>query len=126
MSVLVRPDGEYLSAVKKEPTVQELAKLYEPLEFESSFGVILKFRYLRPESCHKGQVPLVIFLHGAGERGNDNLSQLTHGLADFCKPERRQRYPYILIAPQCPNNRRWVDVDWSSTSSSLPGDSFCM
>ena len=43
-------------------------------------GDSLKYRLLRPEAEKAGQkYPLVLFLHGAGERGDDNQKQLVHG-----------------------------------------------
>ncbi len=55
----------------------------------------------------------MIFLHGAGERGSDNAAQLKHGMADFCKKERREKNPCYVIAPQCPNEEKWADIDWA-------------
>ncbi|MCR5660396.1 MAG: prolyl oligopeptidase family serine peptidase [Bacteroidales bacterium] len=68
-------------------------------------------------------LPLVIFLHGAGERGNDNCMQLKHCIKYFLDDTVTSRYPFLLIAPQCPNDRRWVDTDWSlleHTMDSMP------
>ena len=48
--------------------------------FVSSKGDSLPYRMIHPESVKPGEkYPLVLFLHGAGERGNDNEKQLTHG-----------------------------------------------
>jgi len=49
--------------------------------------------------------PLVLFLHGAGERGKDISLVLKHG------PPRQaaegRRFPFFLLAPQCPEHRAW-------------------
>lgn len=58
-------------------------------------------------------LPLVIFLHGAGERGNDNCAQLKHCIRFFLDDTVTGRYPFLLMVPQCPNERRWVNTDWS-------------
>ena len=58
-------------------------------------------------------LPLVIFLHGAGERGNDNYMQLKHCIKYFLDDTVTSRYPFLLMVPQCPNERRWVNTDWS-------------
>ena len=58
-------------------------------------------------------LPLVVFLHGAGERGNDNVAQLTHCVRYFMDDTITSRYPFLLIAPQCPEGQRWVNTDWS-------------
>ena len=68
-------------------------------------------------------LPLVIFLHGAGERGNDNCAQLKHCIKYFLNDTVTSRYPFLLMAPQCPNERRWVNTDWSlpeHTMDSVP------
>lgn len=58
-------------------------------------------------------LPLVVFLHGAGERGNDNVAQLTHCVRFFLDDTITNQYPFLLVAPQCPEGRRWVNTDWS-------------
>ena len=68
-------------------------------------------------------LPLVIFLHGAGERGNDNYMQLKHCIKYFLDDTVTSCYPFLLMAPQCPNERRWVNTDWSlpeHTMDSVP------
>ena len=50
--------------------------------------------------------PLVIFLHGAGERGEDLEKVAVHGYLKHIK-EQDKDYPFILIAPQCPLEKYW-------------------
>jgi predicted peptidase len=66
--------------------------------------------------------PLVIFLHGAGERGDDNQKQLVHGMNDFAADEIMAKYPAFVLAPQCPEGQKWSEVDWSAKSSTLPAE----
>jgi len=54
--------------------------------------------------------PLVVFLHGAGERGNDNEKQLTHGATLFTNSANRAQFPSIVIFPQCPKDEYWAPV----------------
>lgn len=66
----------------------------------------LPCRVLLPEPYepqHK-QYPLVVFLHGSGERGDDNEAQLKNGVRAFETPSLRSRFPCIVVAPQCPTN----------------------
>lgn len=66
-------------------------------------------------------MPLVLFLHGAGERGTDNLAQLRNGAAELLgNPESRRRFPCFYVLPQCPAEARWVEVDWGAPRHSLP------
>ncbi|MCH5716333.1 carboxylesterase family protein [Niabella hibiscisoli] len=71
----------------------------------------LPYRLLLPEGYQKGKkYPMVIFLHGAGERGNDNEKQLTHGGALFVNEANRQKYPAIVVFPQCSQQSYWSNV----------------
>ncbi len=49
--------------------------------------------------------PLLVFLHGAGERGSDNESQLTTGLPHLITKDNRESYPCFIVAPQCPGKK---------------------
>ncbi|GAA0892983.1 dienelactone hydrolase family protein [Fulvivirga kasyanovii] len=70
----------------------------------------LKYRVLWPGNFSKArQYPVVLFLHGAGERGYDNEKQLVHGSKLFL--EERDNYPAIVIFPQCPENDYWANVE---------------
>jgi predicted peptidase len=83
----------------------------------------LPYRLLKPKSSDPTEkYPLVIFLHGAGERGDDNQKQLVHGMNDFAADEIMARYPAFVMAPQCPEGQKWSDVDWSAPTSKLPAE----
>ena len=61
----------------------------------------LPCRILTPENFQSGKkYPLVIFLHGAGERGNDNEAQLTWGGDLFLDSANRANFPAIVVFPQ--------------------------
>ena len=67
----------------------------------------LKYLLYEPEVNRKKK-PLVLFLHGAGERG-DNLELIErHGLPLLYKTTN---FPFILIAPLCPKDKWWNDED---------------
>lgn len=91
--------------------------LLEKRSYSDAKGNKLLYRMLAPEKTGDAKVPLVIFLHGAGERGNDNNAQLVHGVKEFVK--NREKYPCYLIAPQCPRNQFWANVNWSSKAHDL-------
>ncbi|MGY3054932.1 putative peptidase [Pedobacter sp. UYEF25] len=71
----------------------------------------LSFRILYPLNFDATKkYPILFFLHGSGERGNDNRSQLVHGSAQFLKDSVRNAFPSIVIFPQCPSKDSWSDV----------------
>lgn len=93
----------------------------EKLTFRDAAGNTLLFRLLKPACWDAAKTfPLVLFLHGAGERGADNEKQLVHGIPQFASKENREKYPCFLVSPQCPDNSKWVDVDWSADSHQSP------
>ena len=72
-------------------------------------GDTLLYRYLTPQAPQKGKkYPIVIFLHGSGERGNDNQAQLFHGSGQFLNPVNRENYPAYVLFPQCPEGQDGV------------------
>ncbi|WP_036383694.1 alpha/beta hydrolase-fold protein [Muricauda sp. MAR_2010_75] len=72
----------------------------------------LRYRIMYPNNFQEdGNYPVVLFLHGAGERGNDNEKQLVHGGKLFATDYLQERYPAIVIFPQCPTNSYWSNVD---------------
>ncbi len=88
---------------------QELSQ-FEKRQHVSSTGS-LPFRLLLPENYDGDQkYPVVLFLHGAGERGSDNEKQLSHGVGELLKEGRRQNYPCIVVVPQCPEDSYWAAV----------------
>lgn len=99
----------------------KLTDLLEKKVYTDAQGKTLAYRLLKPENYDSKTVyPLVIFLHGAGERGSDNTKQLIHGVSEFAKPENRKAYPCFLLAPQCPDGKRWVEVDWGADKHTQP------
>ncbi len=88
---------------------------FEARTFAGPDGTSLPYRLLKPQPYDPAKkYPLVLFLHGAGERGNDNQAQLKHGAATFAKPETQQKYPCFVMAPQVPKEQKWADMDWAA------------
>ena len=101
---------------KKNP-----ADEYEARKHVATDGQTLNYRLLKPLNYDATKkYPVVLFLHGAGERGDDNVSQLKHGAPLFLKPEVREKYACFVVAPQCPAEQKWADIDWSSDTPTQP------
>ncbi|HWA35791.1 MAG TPA: prolyl oligopeptidase family serine peptidase [Cyclobacteriaceae bacterium] len=98
-------------------SAQDLS-LYEKRTYKNNAGEELPYRVLLPKDYDKTKkYPLVLFLHGAGERGNDNEAQLTHGARLFLSDENRQKYPAIVIFPQCPKESFWSSVSFDRSTT---------
>ena len=79
-------------------------------------GQEFAYQLLKPATVEAGKTyPLILFLHGAGERGTDNQAQLKHFAGKMASPARQAKYPCFLIAVQCRPEQKWSDVDWSAT-----------
>lgn len=77
----------------------------------------LQYRVMMPENFDESkQYPVVLFLHGAGERGNNNQSQLAHGSKLFASEENRKKFEAIVIFPQCPRDSFWVNANFNRNS----------
>ena len=90
---------------------QDLA-VYEKQIFTGANAKTLPYRILYPANYDRTKAyPLVLFLHGSGERGNDNEKQLVHGARLFADPVNRSKYPAIVVFPQCPKEGYWSEID---------------
>ena len=88
-----------------------------------SNSTVLPFRLYRSQKANSQfSVPLVVFLHGAGERGDDNYRQLKHCVKYFLDDTITGRYPFLLLVPQCPEGKRWVNTDWNLPSHQMESE----
>lgn len=83
----------------------------EPLTFERDYVRRARLGYLRylPPDYGKDpdeRWPLILFLHGAGERGDDIDLIYRHGIP---RVTREQDIPFVTISPQCPADHWWSD-----------------
>lgn len=76
----------------------------------------IPYRMFIPEKAKNEKLPLIIALHGAGERGNDNQKHIElHRIATVWVDSLNQNeHPCFVIAPQCPEEQKWVDVNWGT------------
>lgn len=83
--------------------------------FEKKFYIkgtdTLRYRIAYPEGYKPSKkYPVLLFLHGAGERGSDNETQLKHGGKFFSDPGNRKKFPAIIVMPQCPKIDFWARI----------------
>jgi predicted peptidase len=92
---------------------------YSSQTFTDAEGKSHAYRLRFPDGFQEGEskkYPLVLMLHGAGERGADNAAQLKHGAVEFARQDRQAKYPCFVLVPQVPIGQRWAEVDWSLPS----------
>jgi predicted peptidase len=72
--------------------------------FKAEYLVFLPQEY---DKDKKKTWPVILFLHGAGERGKDIAKVTVHGPPKIVKS--RPEFPFIVISPQCPPDETWSD-----------------
>lgn len=79
--------------------------------YEDTEGNELPYRLLIPKTLDKEKkYPLVVLLHGIGERGDENEAQLKWGAKEFATDENREKYPCFVAVPQCPISDFWASA----------------
>ncbi len=111
-----------LVALQMSANFDDTVKMYEENTYVYTGGEYkeepFKWRLLKPETIEPNKkYPVILFLHGAGERGDDNKNQLKYFGEAITKPENRQKYPCFVIAPQCRKDKKWADVNWAKKES---------
>ncbi|MAT72445.1 MAG: phospholipase [Planctomycetaceae bacterium] len=106
------------SATAQDGPQLEHEPLFEAHTFSGEAGETLPYRLMKPlaEGDDADQkYPLLVFLHGFGERGDDNLRQLYY-LEPLGKEELRKRHPAFVLAPQCPaeNDDAGRPITWTA------------
>jgi predicted peptidase len=77
----------------------------------SLHGATYKYQVFVPDNWSSNQKwPIILFLHGAGERGTDGLIQTQVGIATAIRNDR-SRFPALVVMPQCLKEHRWRDAD---------------
>jgi predicted peptidase len=102
---------EWLARKPKRPTTAAL-RLYQERVWRSLTSTgddahRLLYRVLEPIDPSKPQ-PLLLFLHGAGVRGDDNQLQLIGLPSQLAESRWRKLDSGFVLAPQCPKQRRWT------------------
>lgn len=96
---------------------------YDAKEFHASSGVVMPYRFRMPAITADERYPLVVTLHGHGESGTDNLSQVagTQMSVAFAGQERQANDPAFILSPQtaqgAPGGAQgtgWWDPNWQA------------
>ncbi len=90
------------SVVKENLGKQVIMNLNGVYKKKVSINYLL---YLPKDYEQKEELPLLLFLHGAGERGNDLNLVKRHGPPKLIK--QGKDFPFVIVSPQCPENTRW-------------------
>jgi predicted peptidase len=90
------------------------------LTFTGSTGT-LPYRLYSPTTAEpSATTPVILFLHGAGERGTNNTSQVSGHIQGLIDATESGAFSAYLIAPQCPTNDQWTNVAFGTGSYNNP------
>lgn len=103
-----------------DASAQKPVDVFKSETFEDG-GFTLSYRLYIPDGLPEGErVPLLVFLHGAGQRGSDNAAQLVLGIPSILSYVEKRNIPVIILAPQCPQGAQWVSVPWGGDAHTMP------
>lgn len=112
-----------VNAISQRPFDGNPDSAYAKKEWIAPNGDTLRYRLLLPQDYDPDKAyPLILFLHGAGERGYDNRKQLIHGANLFLQPQNRTDFPAIIVFPQCEQNDFWANVSFVINDSTKKRD----
>jgi predicted peptidase len=80
----------------------------------------LPYRQIVFNAGRPGKFSLLLFLHGAGERGNDNERTKVHAVGKISEYIRSRGLKVVMLIPQCPAELRWVERPWGASSLRMP------
>ena len=95
-------------------------KDFEAKVFDAPNGLDLPYRiYVPADYSEDYAYPVVVVLHGAGERGTDNTNQLNNLVPNMFNRTTSPFYQAIVIFPQCPADTQWVNTPWANGNYNL-------
>ncbi|HXU75579.1 MAG TPA: prolyl oligopeptidase family serine peptidase [Methylomirabilota bacterium] len=95
-------------APKPNPATSKLGQMAQHFTFQKTEKMQADYLLFLPQNYRGGTAkrwPLILFLHGAGERGTDVWKVATHGPPK--NVAEHPDFPFIVVSPQCPEGRHW-------------------
>lgn len=114
-----------INAMAQNTSNAAIRNKYSKKFFTDSTGTTLPYRFLCPKTdtvagADSAKYPVLLFLHGAGERGSDNEINLSYIDKVFGSDVFQQEHPCYVIVPQCAELYRWCETDWTLPYHTMP------
>jgi len=94
----------------KQEAMQETGFLNRRIELR---GTTFRYQVYLPEEWRRDdhkEWPVILFLHGRGERGSEGMWQTQIGLPQAVR-DHPERWPFVIVMPQCPLSSFWTDPE---------------
>ena len=91
---------------------QDAVDGFQSRTFNATNGTTLRYRLFVPDAAARDRaLPLIVFLHGSGGSGTDNLKQISGGSRQgthlWTTRQLQIRFPSFVVAPQIPTTIEW-------------------
>ena len=114
LALILAPQSARASAANGRPAAQEPPQetgfLNRKIELH---GATYRFQVYLPEEWRRDDRklwPIILFLHGRGERGSEGMWQTQIGLPQEVR-DHPERWPFVIVMPQCPLPNYWTDAE---------------
>ena len=87
-----------------KPAIKNLSAQNLTLIRSVNYSVFLPDSY---KKSNADKYPLILFLHGSGERGTNIWRTAIHGPVNYIS--KHSGFPFVLVTPQCPEGGKWSD-----------------
>lgn len=106
---------EYKNQGKSTYNAALAVSMFTYHEIKKDNGQKMVYRLYVPSNYDpEKEYPLLVVLHGAGERGVDNEKQFDNLIKEMFKHPTTPLNNAIVLAPQCPEGNQWVDTPWAN------------
>ena len=94
----------------------------ETADFSQLTELKLPYREIVFNAGKPGKFAMLLFLHGADERGDDNLNTKANAVEKIVKYLADNKFKIVLLIPQCPKEKRWIEAPWDVMSHRMTAE----
>lgn len=99
-------------AIALSASAQDVVDGFTARVFVGAHGTRLPYRLFVPDAQQRQRpLPIIVYLHGSGGLGTDNLRQISGGNRNgthvWVTPQAQARHPAFVVAPQIASGNRW-------------------
>ncbi len=128
LTILVCALSDQCLAATAPVTLETVDTIMEPQVFRASNGMEMPYRMFQPINAEGKSLPLLVYLHGRGERGSDNNPKiilntpLFTGEHSIISEKMQTDYPCYVLVPQCSD--KTINEEWARWVGNTPETPF--